>query len=259
MKLTCKQCRSAFGWARPPQGGGTPGFCSDECRRKRYLERKRKANRRLSPEYCRAASRRSRSTPEGCLKNQEKCRRWRETLRQKVVEGYGGRCAMCGEVEPAFLTLDHVHGDGGAFRAVFGHHRYELARAIREGFPPDLRLLCHNCNQGRSPHCKRGRMLPAHALSKHTQSFRRLRDDVHAGLGGVCACCGAADPLVLTVDHVKGGGTAHYKRRGVYGALIDVKRSGYDRRLYRLLCFNCNCGRARVGGVCPHESKRRAA
>lgn len=33
-----------------------------------------------------------------------------------------------------------------------------------------------------------------------------------------------------------------------------LKRAGYPPG-YQVLCFNCNCGRAKRGGVCPHKAK----
>jgi hypothetical protein len=28
-----------------------------------------------------------------------------------------------------------------------------------------------------------------------------------------------------------------------------------NKHKYRVLCWNCNCGRTRNGGVCPHKAK----
>lgn len=33
--------------------------------------------------------------------------------------------------------------------------------------------------------------------------------------------------------------------------MILAGKADLDR--YQLLCFNCNCGRHRNGGVCPHK------
>lgn len=64
-----------------------------------------------------------------------------------MVAAYGGRCACrnCPETDPAFLTLDHVNGDGKEHRAIVGSHAYADLR--RRGWPQDgFRLLCWNCN-----------------------------------------------------------------------------------------------------------------
>lgn len=73
----------------------------------------------------------------------------RDTARlwSAVVAGYGGACACCGEAEPRFLTLDHVHGGGTAERRVLGENKLMLLRRlVRQRFPSDLQLLCANCH-----------------------------------------------------------------------------------------------------------------
>jgi len=76
--------------------------------------------------------------------------------------------------------------------------------------------------------------------------------------GGKCECCGEDDILFLTLDHVNNDG-ADWRRKmgkkfagwGFYKWLVD-NNFPEDQKL-RVLCFNCNCGRERNGGVCPHK------
>lgn len=71
----------------------------------------------------------------------------RARVRAEMVAAYGGRCACasCPETNPAFLTLDHVNGDGKAHRVRVGSHTYNDLR--KRGWPRDgFRLLCWNCN-----------------------------------------------------------------------------------------------------------------
>jgi len=73
--------------------------------------------------------------------------RMRAQRRAELVEAYGGRCACprCPETNQAFLTLEHVNGDGKAHRLKVGSHTYADLR--RQGFPKDgYTLLCWNCN-----------------------------------------------------------------------------------------------------------------
>lgn len=73
--------------------------------------------------------------------------------------------------------------------------------------------------------------------------------------GGVCACCSEAELGFLTLDHIDGGGKAHREEVFASGRgdlWLWAWRNGCPDTL-RLLCFNCNSGRARNGGVCPHE------
>jgi hypothetical protein len=71
----------------------------------------------------------------------------RRNLREEMIEVYGGRCACqwCPETDPAFLTLDHVNGDGKEHRKTVGSHTYADLR--QRGWPQGgYRLLCWNCN-----------------------------------------------------------------------------------------------------------------
>jgi len=79
----------------------------------------------------------------------------RKILHQKVIDVYGGKCAICGESEYNRLTLDHANGDGGEFRRPFkeknrtmsGSNFYYWLR--KKSFPKNLglRVLCISCNQ----------------------------------------------------------------------------------------------------------------
>ena len=73
--------------------------------------------------------------------------RGRAKLREELLAAYGGTCACpkCPETNPAFLTLEHVNGDGKAHRLRAGSHTYADLR--RQGWPQQgYTLLCWNCN-----------------------------------------------------------------------------------------------------------------
>lgn len=79
-------------------------------------------------------------------------------LRIKAFEGYGGKCQCCGEHRFEFLAIDHVNGGGRLERKT--KSTQQIARkVIDQNFPPEYRVLCHNCNQshgwyGYCPHDK---------------------------------------------------------------------------------------------------------
>lgn len=71
--------------------------------------------------------------------------------------------------------------------------------------------------------------------------------------GGSCACCHESNIGFLTIDHINGGGMAHRKTlKRVMWHWLDGQP--IDSSRFRLLCFNCNCGRHWNGGACPHVS-----
>ena len=88
---------------------------------------------------------------------------------------------------------------------------------------------------------------------KHRDDYRKLVFDHY---GWSCSCCGESHPDFLTLDHVNGGGRKHRAEVG-NGRLMYrwIVKHGFPSD-FRTLCFNCNCGRERTGGICPHEKER---
>lgn len=85
-------------------------------------------------------------------------------------------------------------------------------------------------------------------------SARRFKLKLIAEYGGRCECCGEDDPDKLNIDHTRDDGKQHRLEAGSgTGTYRWLKRHGYPRDGYRLLCYNCNIGRAHNGGVCPHH------
>ena len=72
--------------------------------------------------------------------------------------------------------------------------------------------------------------------------------------GGKCLCCGEEAPEFLTIDHIHGGGTEERKRiKGGQTFYAHLKKHGWPKDRYRLLCANCN-GSIGRHGYCPHQS-----
>lgn len=92
------------------------------------------------------------------------------------------------------------------------------------------------------------------ALAAQRDCNQRLKDAAYAAYGGyVCACCGETEKAFLTIDHVNNDGAKHRRevdRRKIYKWLA---RNGYPND-FQVLCMNCNFGKARNGGVCPHQT-----
>jgi len=78
-------------------------------------------------------------------------------LKTKVFSHYGMRCNCCGENNYLFLSIDHVLGDGAQHRReenIGGGNKLYLW-LVKNNYPSDFQLLCHNCNQskGTGPLC----------------------------------------------------------------------------------------------------------
>lgn len=83
-------------------------------------------------------------------------------LRKKIIKHYGNKCECCGESKYEFLSIDHISGSGRRNRKMCGNngtgYYYWI---IRNDYPDNLRILCHNCNlslgfYGYCPHNKEG-------------------------------------------------------------------------------------------------------
>jgi hypothetical protein len=101
-------------------------------------------------------------------------------------------------------------------------------------------------------------------LAASAKMYLALRDRVYAGYGGYrCVCCGETEPMFLTIDHVEGDGAEHRAQLSPKddGRLGGGKGLVLYRWLVRhrfpagfqILCYNCNTGRFRNGGICPHK------
>lgn len=94
----------------------------------------------------------------------------------------------------------------------------------------------------------------ARAAELQRARYRALRAEVIAAYGGACACCSESQSIFLELDHADDSGAAHRREvgRGSYLTYRAVKKAGFPADKFRLLCANCNQGRQRNGGVCPH-------
>lgn len=79
--------------------------------------------------------------------------------------------------------------------------------------------------------------------------------------GSYCACCGETEEKFLTIDHVNGNGNDHRRSISRDGNPASVKMYSWLTKNnyplgFQVLCFNCNCGKYRNGGICPHQQRR---
>lgn len=94
-----------------------------------------------------------------------------------------------------------------------------------------------------------------------------LRAETLQAYGHACACAGCTEIRAefLAIDHTNGDGAAHRREicgqnklfggTRIYGWL---KKRGFPKDRFRLLCHNCNLARG-FYGYCPHEREREVA
>lgn len=87
----------------------------------------------------------------------------------------------------------------------------------------------------------------------------RLRTEIFASYGNKCACCPETNREFLTIDHIEGDGRKH--RASLNGSgdgsgggsfYYWIRRQGFPKDKFRLLCMNCNFSYG-MYGYCPHQ------
>ena len=85
--------------------------------------------------------------------------------------------------------------------------------------------------------------------------FNKLKHEIftHYSKGLLkCNCCDESEYSFLTLDHINNDGAAHRKEVGSGDHIWrDLRKNNYPEG-YQILCFNCNLGKAKNEGVCPH-------
>lgn len=85
----------------------------------------------------------------------------------------------------------------------------------------------------------------------------RVREEVFAHYGGnKCMCCGETEPMFLSIDHINNDGHIHRRTITAAKSIYQwLKARGYPPG-FQVLCINCNLGKAKNGGICPHKSRQ---
>ena len=108
---------------------------------------------------CRENTRQWLALPHNRIRQAITKRRYHTRLMNEFFARFGEECLCCGEIEPVFLSLDHVQNDGAKKkRELSGNpssryaHRsvstYQIVLDLkRRGWPQEeVQVLCMNCN-----------------------------------------------------------------------------------------------------------------
>lgn len=121
------------------------------------------------------------------------------------------------------------------------HAREWRNRRLREGTPEEVAAI------------------RAAESAKTKLNQDRCREQVFAAYGGwKCTCCGETEKLFLSIDHIENNGAAE-RRAGLYkgggSAFYAWLRKQNFPPGYQVFCMNCQVGKHKNGGVCPHNRK----
>lgn len=90
---------------------------------------------------------------------------------------------------------------------------------------------------------------------KQRRLTMRSKALVYEHYGSICNCCGESEPKFLSIDHVNNDGYKERKSRGGSSQMLYrniIKQNFPDT--YQILCMNCNTGKSRNNGICPHKT-----
>ena len=131
-------------------------------------------------------------------------------------------------------------------------------------------LRCGNCQPCRNTDLDRERCRRWHAnnwqayiaanpniriaRNERNKKYRaKLWDEFFAAYGQRCECCRETQRFFLTIEHIGNDGkAARLQNIQSHQRLLALKRLGWPSTVV-VRCFNCNCGRERNGGICPHR------
>lgn len=154
---------------------------------------------------------------------------------------------------------------GNAYRARYYKRRTQAGLCRTCGKKPRVTAhMCRDCQDGEN---KRVLKSKHENRDQHNARVREVtamrRAEVFKHYGDKCQCCDEAEPMFLTLDHKNGGGRHDARFKSSSGTRLTaaqfynkVIKLGFPDDL-QLLCFNCNCGKHRNGGSCPHERLKR--
>ena len=77
-----------------------------------------------------------------------------------------------------------------------------------------------------------------------------IKTELVSAYGGKCTCCGENEIRFLTIEHLNRDGQKH--RKAVGNVYRDLKKRGYPKDGFTILCMNCNFSE-RLGEPCPHK------
>lgn len=203
------------------------------------------------------------------------CHNWHNVLRRsatkRVCMTVKKACPKCGEEK----SEEHWYKyKDGKLASYCNPCRKANARAYQKATLADARER-QNRYRERHPERARGAVRAYQARNpdvknKHYKLWKgrgnlrsyygRARLEAYEAYGGAhCACCGEKELMFLTIDHVNNDGAEHRRslgwKRGGRSMGAWLRANGFPPG-FQVLCINCNFGKHRNGGVCPHQTRR---
>jgi hypothetical protein len=159
-----------------------------------------------------------------------------------IARKLAGLCISCGKPSRATKSKCIVCKDA------------DTARRRKSHDDKKMRGECMSCTSpvdGNTIYCKQHRQRCNDNSISYWRNFRRL---VYDHYGHKCNCCGETEEMFLTVDHINNTGADHRRAIGKGNQIHKyIVEHDYPND-FQILCMNCNLGKSRNGGRCPHSN-----
>lgn len=162
---------------------------------------------------------------------------WRRSDRKNSIDP---RCRRCGTKR------------AGEWNAKHREHRASYMREWNKKNPDKLRAQSKR-NWAKIARNKSRKLMVYQKMAVYRAGARA---DVLRAYGGRCVCCGEDRDHFLSIDHVMRDGHLHRASIGNNNIYLWLRRNGFPKDRFRLLCHNCNFAKGRYG-VCPHEEENQ--
>lgn len=166
------------------------------------------------------------------------------------------RCTKCSEMRPLIAFYKSRSTPDGYQRWCIECQRTKKQEMRKQRLGAGKCLHCGKPNDSSFIACAacRERIQTQHKPAQ-IRYRENARDTVYAAYGEKCVCCGESERMFLSIDHINNDGSKH--RRILNGSGDQIYRWLIQHDFppdFRILCFNCNLGRHRNGGNCPHAA-----
>ena len=173
------------------------------------------------------------------------CRHNKDSATRNYTRRSNGLCRCGALAEHGYKTCEK-HLD-----LAIGYYEQNTAKSL-------IASVCKRCGDVfEAGHCAACKEFISNTAKKYR---KKLRDEVFSHYGHKCKCCGESEEFFLTIDHINNDGAAHRRSlpNGKYSTGERMYRwlkvNGYPDG-FQVLCMNCNLGKQRNGGICPHQMR----
>ena len=136
-------------------------------------------------------------------------------------------------------------------RKYYIQHKERIKKKMREKYRKDGETIRARRRELSTPE------LRARNAERERLRYAAYRQIVLDAYGRECACCGETELLFLEIDHIGNDGHKHRKEigRSAKALIWWLIQNDFPDNV-QILCANCNQGKKRNNGKCPHKLKK---